>query len=137
MKILVAYDGSAASRKALSEGVKLAQRFHGSLIALHVSSHEPADSNRPQPEERDHLQEMVEKLRSEIEHVLEKSGIKYEARVQHSNNVAEEIIEMAKNEGCDMIAMGTRGVGEARALILGSVSHRVLIQAPCDMLVIK
>lgn len=137
MKILVAYDGSGASRKALSEGVKLAQKFHGSIIALHVTPYESGDSNRPAGQEHEHLQEMVEKLRIEVEHVLAKSRIKYETRVQHSDNVAEEIIEMAERESCDMISMGSRGMGEAQALLLGSVSHRVLTLAPCDVLVIK
>ncbi|NKB80297.1 MAG: hypothetical protein GKS05_00080 [Nitrospirales bacterium] len=49
---------------------------------------------------------------------------------------AEEILSMAQAKHVDLIAIGARGIGQFRELILGSVSHRVLTHAPCPVLTI-
>lgn len=40
--------------------------------------------------------------------------------------VAQTIATFAKNKGCDMIVMGTRGLGSVGSLVLGSVTTKVL-----------
>lgn len=43
--------------------------------------------------------------------------------------VADEIVDCAREQGCDAIVMGTRGLGAAMGLLLGSVATRVVHQA--------
>ena len=50
---------------------------------------------------------------------------------------AERIVEAAKEGKFDIIIMGSRGMGGAREFFLGSVSHRVAIEAPCPVLIVK
>ena len=47
------------------------------------------------------------------------------------------ICDVAKNEGCDLIIMGTRGRNPIKGLLLGSVSIRVLQFSPCPVLIVK
>ncbi len=47
------------------------------------------------------------------------------------------ILETARSAQADLIVMGARGRGPIAELILGSVSHRVLINAPCSTLLVK
>jgi nucleotide-binding universal stress UspA family protein len=50
---------------------------------------------------------------------------------------SEEIINAASEPGVDLVVVGARGHGTVMRLMLGSVSERVLHQAPCSVLVVK
>ncbi|HEY3367667.1 MAG TPA: universal stress protein [Symbiobacteriaceae bacterium] len=50
---------------------------------------------------------------------------------------AEEIVDLAKCEGYDMVVMGNRGLSQLKELLIGSVSNRVLHLAPCPVLIVK
>jgi nucleotide-binding universal stress UspA family protein len=50
---------------------------------------------------------------------------------------ADQILEVAGSEGVDMIFIGSRGLSDARALFLGSVSHKVANHAACTCVTVK
>ena len=50
---------------------------------------------------------------------------------------AQQILEVAGSEHVDMIVMGSRGLSDARALFLGSVSHQVANHARCTCIAVK
>lgn len=50
---------------------------------------------------------------------------------------ATEVCAYAKEQGHDLIVMGTRGRSEVRELVLGSVSQAVLHHAPCPVLLTR
>jgi nucleotide-binding universal stress UspA family protein len=50
---------------------------------------------------------------------------------------AESIIEAAETHQCDLIVMGTRGLGGLRGLLLGSQIHKVISLAQCPVLAVK
>jgi len=50
---------------------------------------------------------------------------------------AETIVDRAKNLGADMIIMGSRGLGTAKGLLIGSVSHKVGHLAECTCVTVK
>ena len=54
-----------------------------------------------------------------------------------SGDAADEILEVAENEEARMIVIGCRGLGRVRGLVLGSVSQKVLLHAPCTVVTVK
>ncbi|MDP1547196.1 MAG: universal stress protein [Anaerolineales bacterium] len=50
---------------------------------------------------------------------------------------AEAIIEVAKTSECDLIVMGSRGLGQLAGLLLGSTSQKVVAHARCPVLIVR
>ena len=140
-RILVATDFSPASTPALEQSVKMAKRDEALLLIAHAYqepglpelSHAPA---RVYEEWDQKLREAVErKLRPLVEHAR-KEGV--EARALLLTGFADEaIIEAAKQEGADLIVMGTHGRRGAARLFLGSVASRVISTAPCPVMTVR
>ncbi len=54
-----------------------------------------------------------------------------------SGSPADEIVETARAIDANLIVLGSRGWGEMRAVLLGSVSERVLHHAHCPVLIVR
>jgi nucleotide-binding universal stress UspA family protein len=61
-----------------------------------------------------------------------------EARtVEPTGDTADVIVELARQEAADLIVVGSRHRGVIRRLLFGSVSAEVVVDAPCDVLVVR
>ena len=50
---------------------------------------------------------------------------------------ATRIIDEARDEGANLLVLGSRGLGQLGGLLMGSVSHKVAQLAPCSCLTVK
>ena len=132
-KILVAYDGSEFSKRALNEATDLAKKFNGSVTLLHVFW-DPEVKKYEGTEIRD---QPTMQLLADVEKGLKVSKVKYEVRSERSDDPPYIILKTAKDEGYNCIAIGSRGRGGAKAWILGSVSSRVVAESTCPVIVVK
>lgn len=146
--ILVPVDGSEHANKAVVLASDLAQKYDARLIALNVLTE--AGSDRVPPELRDY--ERLEHVRltersvldSESERILsdaklqaqEKGAPKVET-VRRSGDAAAIILEVANDQNADLIVMGSRGLGNVKGLLLGSVSHKVAQLSECSCITVK
>lgn len=143
-KLLVPLDGSEHSKAALHTAMAMARESGGSVVALHVIEIVPYMllNDDPIGVERTHLlNEMVDDLKKKAEKIFDEvlTGardvpVKKRTELGHAASV---ICQVAKNEGCDLIVMGTRGLSDLKGLLLGSVSHRVLQRSEVPVLLVK
>jgi universal stress protein A len=140
-RILAATDFSPASTPALEQSVKLAKR-DGALLLIAHAYQEPglvALSRAPArvyKEWDEKLREGCErKLRPLVENAR-KEGV--EAQALLLKGFADEaIVKAAKQQGVDLIVMGTHGRRGAARLFLGSVASRVIATAPCPVMTVR
>ena len=64
------------------------------------------------------------------------TGVRYRCR-HESGHPAEQILRVACEEDVDLIVMGSRGLSEWKALLLGSVSAHVIHHAHCSVLIVR
>ena len=78
-----------------------------------------------------------EQLLEGAEAAAKKSGVKKISTTLLSGDPADAILNRAKKDKADLIVLGTRGFGEFKGLLLGSVSHKVTSRAPCACVTVK
>jgi len=67
---------------------------------------------------------------------LDAAGISYRPQIL-VGPIAETIIKHAKDSGCDLICIGSRGMSELGKLLLGSTATQVLQLSPLPLLLVK
>lgn len=154
--LLVPVDGSNSARKALELACKLVTG-HGVIHLLNVP--EP-------PEATDTLGKAVgapamdtsggETVQAGLELIeqtkqAEQSGQGLIDRLRAASglvntemktivqvgNPTRVILEQADKLGVEAIVMGSRGLSDCKGLIIGSVSHKVMHTADCDVILVK
>lgn len=147
-KILVAIDGSEHAWKALDLAYDLATQHGAEVIALHVVPFEPmpealrafASVEHIRLEEENarfhYARTLGDNLTREAERRGRDKGVAVVGRTDEGRP-ADSILAVAEEEGVDMIALGCRGLSDAKALVLGSVSHKVANHARCTCLTVK
>ena len=82
--------------------------------------------------------ELIERLygREELEAIAADMVNPTEVRVLKGTSPADLIVNCAKEEGCDLIIMGSRGQGGVKGF-LGSVSYAVTKESPMTVLIAK
>jgi nucleotide-binding universal stress UspA family protein len=81
-------------------------------------------------EERTRTQRSVERAQQRLSHL----GVESETHVW-VGEPADALVQIAEDQGAQMIVVGNRGMTGARRAI-GSVPNRVSHKAPCDVLIV-
>lgn len=144
MKILCAIDGSRYSRCAFQALPYLKIGADSSVTLLHVVNTDQLKVNKRMSPEANQAIAKALAMAEAGGHTLltsfEKAAPAQWGCVQSQvvkGRPAAAITRFARRQGCDLIVIGCRGLTEFRSFLLGSVSRRVLTEAPCSVLVIK
>ena len=133
--ILLGYDDTEASKRALERAIELAKAFQAKLLVTSVAPTMQAAGRSmggldpTDPPER-HQAELEEAAA-----VIKAAGLSAELfpAVGHP---AETIVQIAGDEGADMIVVGTREPGFVERLLGQSTSQAVARRANCDVLIV-
>ena len=52
-------------------------------------------------------------------------------------DAADAILDVAEEQGCDLIVVGHRGMTGAKRFLLGSVPNKISHHAPCSVLIVR
>jgi nucleotide-binding universal stress UspA family protein len=134
-KLLVGYDGSPQSEKAVDVAFSLAGCLDATVLVFAVA-------RPPEPSTSVELQAVLDDAREHFEEgfkkILEKARsrnieVKTDMAVGHP---AEQVIHRAEVDGVDLIILGRRGRSMLSRMVLGSVSERALRYAHCPVMVV-
>lgn len=138
--ILFPTDGSAASRRVEAQVVGLARLFAARVTILHayeflevIPVYEATYAYLDELE--DYLQGQSRELAKQTEARLQAEGLDVNSLVQRGDP-GQSVIDCAREQGCDLIVMGSRQRGAVRRFLLGSVSNYVVHHADCPVLIV-
>ena len=136
-KILWATDGSQYADHALDLAKSLAQQDSASLVAFHSIEHITGPGARGAFTEDADEDERRTKIKGQVKDLTDQ-GMNVDLKVVHGGmtGAAHTIAEIAKEDGVDLIVIGTRGHTPLAGLLLGGVTQRLLHIAPCPVLVV-
>jgi nucleotide-binding universal stress UspA family protein len=139
--ILLALDESEEARRAVDITLDLAKRYGAEVVVEHIwedvvmvaalASGATVPSGSV-PEARGVELVEVEGKR------LRKAGVTVRAEVRGgAGQVGDQIVAAAREARADLTIMGSRGLSDPGALIVGSASHRVLQLASCPVMIVR
>jgi nucleotide-binding universal stress UspA family protein len=133
--IVVGYDDTEVSKRALERAIQLSKAFGAKLLVTSVSpvmegagrSMGPIDPVDPPAKHEAELQEAAAAITA--------AGVPAEL-VPAIGHPAETIVQVAADNGADMIVVGTRELGFMQRMLGQSTSQNVAAHARCDVLIV-
>lgn len=135
--IIAALDGSEQSIMALEHAQAIAEAFSSRLILVHAFPH---TSDLRDAKDYDKLVTQRTMEGQAIIKAARKRLVKPSIEVEEDlleGPAAEAILSAASARECDLIVMGSRGMGTLKGVVFGSVSTKVSHYAPCPVMVVR
>ncbi len=141
--ILIPTDGSALATTAVKQGLDFAKAIGADVTALTV--HEPFHLFSLETEMVTDTPEIYKKqAKAEAKAILDKvetlakaRGVTCHAIDAEHDHPYEAIIQTAKKNKCDLIAMASHGRGGVSAILIGSETQKVLAHSGIPVLVYR
>lgn len=145
--LLVAFDGSPESTKALRAGIELAKATGATLCTITVEEKLPpylttvetygayADAAIVEQIEEQRATYYAN-LNRQARDIAAEHGVKLDCAVVTGGEV-NTIVEHARKIHCDLILVGFHAHSAISDRILGSTAHAITMNAPCSVLAVK
>ncbi|WP_028229483.1 universal stress protein [Paraburkholderia ferrariae] len=143
-RILIAFDGSDTSKRALDEALQLARLTGGQVCVVHVTDivaplglglgYVPADLIEKY---QDEARKQLEAVRSEAK----AAGVNCETQVLMLETVTDSVAQClqrcATRYGAQLVVLGTHGRRGVRRAFLGSVAEAFARDSECPVLLVR
>ena len=151
-KILVPFDASELSIKAVEQAIELSRENQAQIFILHVIREIPLSTRFSRIELRNqevvispYSKKVYDELREDMNITLEEQKKKYSRYKIFINteirigDPAEVIVDFAKQNSIDLVVMGSIGLKGFSGMIkkLGSVARQVAEEVTCPVLIIR
>lgn len=141
--ILLPVDGSESSMHALDYVIDKLSRFPNEhrpmLHVLNVQALLSLNFNNLVQEEyiTKHYETEGRQIVNPVESLLKSKKIAHALHILVADDVPTSIADFAKESGCELIVMGTRGLGKVQDIMLGSVARKVVHVSSVPVLLVK
>ena len=147
MKVLVCTDGSASSQKTLLQASIIAEGCNVIEVAI-IHVYDGKEDLSPFFIHTGKQEELVKRVKEEYQErrrdILDNAAKIFKEKNIRTRTILKEghpahtIINVASEEGFNMIVIGSRGLGGLEKLLLGSVSNAVVQEAKnCNVVIVK
>jgi nucleotide-binding universal stress UspA family protein len=135
--LLVPFDGSESSKKALVRACELSKLDGGEITVLYVIPRyeEMMDFFKTESITKSLFQQ-AEKILDGARKIAAGLGVQIKAVVQEGHS-SDKIVELADKFGSDLIVMGTHGWSGMDKAIMGSTAERIIAYAAGPILIVK
>lgn len=141
--ILFPTDGSPMSGAALLTCMEMARSDGARVTVLHVlpefhmltANTEMIEDTREQY--LTDTEQRGRKLLAAAEQAARDAGVPCETVLRRSDHPYQEILEVARDRGCDLVTMASHGYRGVKAMLLGSETQKVLVHSMIPVLVLR
>ncbi len=136
-RIMVAYDGSSGSRRALQVALDMAPPSVP-LKIVSVEEHIPrfAATIDEVLEDKEFEDSYYSQAHSEARHMAEERGTPIEI-LTLAGHAAQALVQAAQEQEADLLVMGHSGHSSVWGNFLGTTADKVMRHAPCSVLVVR
>ena len=140
-RVMVAVDASDAAARAVARVIALRDELRSGKLDVHLINVQralPGDVTRFVAQENvsEYFKEKFDENTAKARALLDAAGLAYKSHAE-VGAPGERIAEVAQAEGCNLIAMGTRGLGTHTGALLGSVAQAAIEHASMPVLLVK
>ena len=141
-RILIPTDGSDLANKAAKNALEMAKLQGASVVGVYVIDPFPyiglgEASALGLQAYMEEVQVAAQSALTQIRAEAEALGVRYQGDTIERSATYEGILDTAEAEQCDLIVMGSHGRQGMKAMILGSVTQKVLTHSKLPVLVIN
>ncbi|MDJ0654206.1 MAG: universal stress protein [Xanthomonadales bacterium] len=139
--IIVGYDGSGPSKKALDHAITLASRFGASIHLVHVIDWSPYEFHTLEENEtvtrqrREELERDRRELFPPAEQKIAEAGIDAAAELRYGHP-AEVLAQIAEETAAFCLVVGRTGTSRIKSLLLGNIASNSVLLANCPVVVV-
>ena len=136
-RVVVAYDGSPGSQRALMLAIRLASAQNAALLILSVAEHVPRFAGTV-GEVDESVREHQNALGEDQERALRlaaEMGLTTARTILEVGHAAQLIVTVAEQEHADLLVLGRSGHSEVWGRFMGSTADKVARHAPCSVLI--
>jgi len=130
MKIMVGYDGSKVSMKAVDLAVSHALAFDGQIVAV-------ASMDKGTEDELKSIKELEQALQA-LKYEIEDQGPSCETHLLiRGMSPGEDLVRYAREQEIDEIILAIQRKSKVGKMIFGSTAQHVILNAPCPVVTVN
>lgn len=134
--ILAATDGSEGSTRAVETAARLSKAWGAKLVIMTATQALSTDDVAAAAQIGTAPQRISREVLSEAKACALRAGAPEVEAFEGLGDPVRAILDFADTEQADMVVVGRRGRGRLAGLLLGSVSQKLAIGAPCPVVVV-